>query len=158
MKTFTAAPCFLSEKEILTILSVQGWFIGRGFEFGDKSNFGSPLYSVKLSVVEVGGIDSFVQSIPLFAVWQLGLSPMIALEKTGTVNTEVFLVCHRPIVLNDKEYVVGYDRRPFELVSTLGKKTEFPLGRIDLWDLGALKKSTFPSWKGITFRFVTIAP
>ncbi len=158
MKTFTATPCFLSEKEITTILSVQGWFVGKGFEFGDKLNFGSPFYSVRLSVSEVGCIGSFVQPIPLFAVWQLGLSPMIARAKTGTMNTEVFLVCHRPIVLNDKEYVVGFDRQPFRLVLTLEERIEFPLGGVDLWDLGCLKKSSFPVWKGINFRFVTIAP
>lgn len=159
MKPFHPVRCFLSEAEIFALLKLQGWFIGKKFGFGDKTNFDRSSSEIALSISEDDSVvPLFDQPIPFYAVWQLGFSPMIARAIVATVNTEVFLVCHRPILIDDRRYVVGYDRRPFELVSRQGEKTEFPLGRIDLWDLDSLKQSSFPRWEGIKFRFVVVAP
>lgn len=157
MKTFTATPLHLGDEEIITVLRLPGWFIGRGFEFGDKTNFDPSDSPITFEIVDHESSVPFDQQMPFFAVWQLGLSPLILNATVSSVRPEVFLVCHKPIVLEGREFVVGYDRAPVDR-SVFGEGNVYPLGRIDLWDVNLLKNSSFPDWKGSKFCFVTIAP
>lgn len=157
MKTFTATPLHLGDEEIITVLRLPGWFIGRGFEFGDKTNFDPSDSPITFEIVDHESSVPFDQQMPFFAVWQLGLSPLILNATVSGVRPEVFLVCHKPIVIGGCEFVVGYDRAPVDR-SIFGEGTDYPLGRIDLWDVDLLRNSSFPRWKGSKFCFVTIAP
>lgn len=156
MSTFTIPSYSSTDEEIIAIFRQKGWFVGRGFEFGDKSNFLNSQNPVTLKVVESGNCRIFRDDIPFFAVWQLGISILITEAKVSSVRPEVFLVCHKPIVLNGKRYVVGYDRGAVDR-SVLGEGESYPLGRIDLWDIDLLQSGSFPEWKGSKFCFVTLS-